>query len=256
MHFKIEDVPGNTTTTTSKSTTSILSSTSASSIQYGFTPTMVTSPKTATTTTTTTVTKTTTTVTTTTTTTTATVTTTATTTTTVTITITTTTATVTTTTTTTTGQQCHEIKDRITEATGSSSNGDVSYVPDFAIDGLISETWLDFFHSLHDLHAWFQVEFSNVMTINNLFVVMRYNCCSDFRFKDVAVYVGNEPARPEKVSRNQKCTFYEGPPSNGETLDLVCDAPTSGRYLIIQITNFEREPMMVNELYVCGYEGR
>ncbi len=85
---------------------------------------------------------------------------------------------------------------------------------------------------------------------------MRYDCCADYRFLDVGIYVGNEPAVYGELSRNRKCTFYEGPPQNAEILELECDSPISGQYLILQITNWSNEVMMVNDVSVCGWEGK
>ncbi len=124
-----------------------------------------------------------------------------------------------------------------------------------AIDGLISEQSIGFFCTKHDLYAWLQLEFSTTLTVEHLSIVMRSDCCAE-RFSNVGIYVGNQPATYGKVSRNQRCTYYEGPAQLGETVELGCDTPVSGQYVIIQIVHLYSEHMQVNEVSVCGYEGR
>ncbi len=153
-------------------------------------------------------------------------------------------------------QQCQEMKDWISGATGSSvlmSSYD-DWGAGHAIDGLISDHSVGIFHSEHDKYAWLQLDFSTPVTVKLLSIVMRYDCYADW-FNDVGIYVGNKPAIYGQVSRNGKCTYYEGPAQNGETVELACDAPVSGQYLIVQKVDWSYEPMMVNDLSVCGYEG-
>ncbi len=154
-------------------------------------------------------------------------------------------------------QQCYEIKNWIAIATASSVYwSEEDYGANLAIDGLIYEEWWGFFHSDHDIYAWLQLDFSTPVTIESLSVVMRYDCCADYRFKNIGVYVGNEPAIYGVVSRNQKCMYYEGPAQNGATVEMVCNAPVTGQFLVIQIVEWNYEALMVNEVTVCGYEGK
>ncbi len=152
-------------------------------------------------------------------------------------------------------QLCHEIKSLISVAEGSSVDSNiVDYGAHLAIDDLVSEQDVGFFKSNGDFYAWLLLDFSTTMTIEALSVVMRYDCCAD-QFNDVGIYVGNEPATYGQLSRNQKCTFYEGPAQNGEIVELTCDVPVSGKNVIIQKVDWSYERIMVNEVSVCGYEG-
>ncbi len=150
--------------------------------------------------------------------------------------------------------QCTSIE-HLAIATASSvqANAIENWGPQFALDGVISFNDWDFFHSHTEPYTWLQLDFTKIVTVESLSVVMRYDCCVDDRFRSVGVYVGNQPTVVYYLSKNEQCVYFEGPAQNGETIDLSCEAPTSGRYLTVQLT--EQNFLMVNEIYVCGYKG-
>ncbi len=156
-------------------------------------------------------------------------------------------------------ETCHKIKgSNVVVASSSSVYDDTgSYLPTNAIDNLvIYEGSNGLFRSDNEQHAWLQISFnSTTMTIESLTIITRLDCCAD-KFKNIGVYVGNDPAVKGNVSRNKKCAFYKGPaPFSGAMLKLECQMPTSGRYLVIQRIDQTSEPITTNEISLCGFEG-
>ena len=152
-------------------------------------------------------------------------------------------------------QECQNITSNIV-ATGSSVwlNKLYDCGPHLTVDGQISSTWWDFYHSGFDKYAWLQLDFGTLLTVESLSVVMRSDSCYDRDcFENVGIFVGDEPANYGQLSHNPQCALFKGPSSAGATVKLTCQEPLLGQYLIIQIIGEGHTHMMVNEVHVCGY---
>ncbi len=130
------------------------------------------------------------------------------------------------------------------------------YGPQFAVDGIITSKWYAYFHSDWEVHTWLQLDFgsTNMMTVNNLSIALGGDWGGGF-FKNVGVFIGNQESQVDKISRNEKCAFYAGPGETFAIVELQCEKPTTGRYLVVQLTGSSPEPLMLNEVTVCGHEG-
>ncbi len=130
------------------------------------------------------------------------------------------------------------------------------YGPQFTIDGIITSNWYAWFHSGWDLYAWLQLDFgpTNMITVNNLSLALRPHWGGEL-FKNVGIFIGNKESQMAKMSRNEKCAFYAGPGETNAIVELQCEKPTTGRYLVVQLTGFSPGHLMLNEVTVCGHEG-
>ena len=127
--------------------------------------------------------------------------------------------------------------------------------PSNVLDGIISQDWVNSFHSYNEVFPWLQVDFMAPMIIDSVTVAMRQDCCWD-RFAKVQVSVGYTPAVQGELSMNPPCAYFEGPALTTDDVHLPCDLEVTGRYLIIQQTDpNSNNAMNINDITVCGETG-
>ena len=130
-------------------------------------------------------------------------------------------------------------------------------MPSLALDGKISSTHLDFFHTLNtkqDPYPWFQLEFKRPSLVEYVSIKNRMTGGYGKRFANVWVTVGNYPEVAGQLSQNPECGFFKGP-SRDRALDRIeCGKAMEGKYLTIQMKTAgdSETALQLNEVYVNG----
>ncbi len=139
---------------------------------------------------------------------------------------------------------------KLSEATSSSFHSE-RYLPKFAIDGKVSTTKFDFFHSSSESHPWLQLEYNKPIEVEKVSVAIRGDHVGE-RFKNIRINVGDNPETVGQLSTNPLCALFVGPSSTGAVEEIVCVQPLIGIYVTVQRQELDNLPLEVNEITVTG----
>ncbi|XP_066271170.1 uncharacterized protein [Branchiostoma lanceolatum] len=86
-------------------------------------------------------------------------------------------------------------------------------------------------HTQNDYQPWWKVDLSRVYTVHRVSILNRGDCCGE-RLKNFTVRVGPN----EDFAQNNQCgATYTDTPTDGQTIEVYCNPPISGRYVSIQL---------------------
>ena len=136
-------------------------------------------------------------------------------------------------------------------ATSSSVYGsNEDHGPHLAIDGRISDTNKDFFHSDSERFPWLQVKLGKEKTISGVTIVNRKDS-NGWRFADIEVRAGMTEVKQlfsgSRIEINPVCGTFEGPGKDGETYTITCKTPIKTKYVTVQIVPNVEFPKTVPE---------
>ena len=109
------------------------------------------------------------------------------------------------------------------------------YGPEKAIDGLISENNVNFFHSNKEDNPWLELSIPEDYFIG-LKIVTRFDCCAE-RLRDLEIRAGNSPVPSGSIGRltvNTKVATFDGPAVEGQTYRINFDRRILAKYVTIQ----------------------
>jgi hypothetical protein len=135
------------------------------------------------------------------------------------------------------------------------ANGGKNYRPIYAIDGLVASGSKRFYQSKKEVQPWFQLEFVEAKAVIGVIFTNRKDCCGE-RFKNVAVHVGDHPAKAGALVTNPECAIFVGPSATGRIEHIYCTKPLMGRYLQIQMRDSSPSHLQINEIEVIYSEGK
>ncbi|XP_067660922.1 uncharacterized protein [Haliotis asinina] len=120
-------------------------------------------------------------------------------------------------------------KPATTSSTWQSFNGSL------ATDGNTDGKWRSsscFATNLRDKEPWWMVDLEQVITIDEVIIYNREDCCGErLRRLTVTVYTEN----PDVISNAEGtlCATFKGPADDGDVVKLRCEGDVSGRYVRI-----------------------
>jgi hypothetical protein len=122
--------------------------------------------------------------------------------------------------------------------------------PHLAIDGRISDTDNDFFHSESERYPWFQVKLESEKTISSVTIVNRKDS-NGWRLADIEVRAGMTEVKHlfhnARIEVNPVCGTFEGPGEDGKTYSITCKTPVKAKYVTVQIVPNVEFPKTVPE---------
>ncbi len=121
--------------------------------------------------------------------------------------------------------------------------------PHRATDGWISKQAAWTYETEAIKQPWFQVEFAKPLEVIRVVVFKRMDQLDETHiFKDIGVFVGDEPAVGGKLSSNPRCTNVS---ESSSIFVFGCDdGPLTGKYLIIQKMTSRLEQLAFGEVIV------
>jgi hypothetical protein len=127
--------------------------------------------------------------------------------------------------------------------------GSIIYGPNYAIDGLVAFGNSKFYHSTFEVHPWLQLEFVEPKVVLGVIFTNRKDNVGE-RFKNVAVHVGDQPAKAGALITNPTCAIFVGPSATGRIEYIQCTNPLRGRYLQVQMRDSSASYLQINEIKV------
>ncbi|XP_019616806.1 PREDICTED: fucolectin-4-like [Branchiostoma belcheri] len=108
------------------------------------------------------------------------------------------------------------------------------YPAERAVDGNTGTTMYllnECTHTHWEYEPWWKVDLGDTYVISHVTVINRGDCCGE-RLRNFMVRVGPY----EDFLENTPCgDIYSETPSNGETIDVRCEEPISGRWVSVQL---------------------
>ena len=125
--------------------------------------------------------------------------------------------------------------------------------PKYAIDGLLSHTATQFFHSRLEDNPWLQLSFSQTTILTGVVITNRMDGHGE-RLKDVFVRAGLHPLDRSFrgiIKINDKCGMFEGPGETGKQHTINCSSPITAKYITLQIVANDAR-LQINELDILS----
>ena len=171
----------------------------------------------------------------------------------------TTTETTTTTTTTTTAvEKCFDtVQSNQIESVEASSiyqGRTLDYGPKFAVDGHVSKTITEFFHSQEERRPWLQLTFTTPFIVTGVEITNRASGspATYESLKNLEVRIGSKAlTKSGEVSTNPLCGIFKGPSTSLAVEQVPCQAPLKGKYLSVQFQDEQADRSMnINEISI------
>jgi hypothetical protein len=108
---------------------------------------------------------------------------------------------------------------------------------------------LGFYHSKAEVQPWLQLEFVEPKVVVGVIFTNRKDNSGE-RFKNVAVHVGDQPAKAGALVTNPTCAIFVGPSATGRIEYIYCTKPLRGRYLQVQMRDSSASYLQINEIQV------
>jgi hypothetical protein len=121
--------------------------------------------------------------------------------------------------------------------------------PNYAIDGLVLSGGTLIYHSDEEVLPWFQLDFVEPIVVTGAIITNRCDSSGE-RFKNVAIYVGDQPAVIGALSTNPECAKFVGPSDNCNIDKMICTEPLVGHTLQVQIWDDSNSYLQINEIEV------
>ena len=127
----------------------------------------------------------------------------------------------------------------IETATSSSvaSNDLANHAPEFAVDGLISNTQYGFFMTDRLKYSWLDLHLATPKRLIGIKITSRTDMYID-GIRKMEIRAGMDPASGTMalLTHNEKVGYYEGPAAQGETFTIMFDKTVLAKYVSIQMT--------------------
>ena len=130
----------------------------------------------------------------------------------------------------------------------------IKFGPQFAIDGKLSESSGNFYHSDEERQPWLQLTFTSPFSVTGVTITNRashYPVASE-RLRNLDVRVGSKAlTKSGEVSTNPLCGFFKGPSTSLATEEIPCNTPLTGKYLSVQLHDEQVARVLhINEITV------
>ena len=125
--------------------------------------------------------------------------------------------------------------------------------PKYAIDGLLSHTSTQFFHSRLEDNPWLQLSFSQTTMLTGIVITNRMDGHGE-RLKGVIVRAGLHPLDRSLrgiINVNYICGVFEGPGETGKLHTINCSSPITAKYVTLQIVGKDAR-LQINELDILS----
>ena len=137
------------------------------------------------------------------------------------------------------------------EVTSSSvfENDTKRWGPDFVLDGVISHSVKNIFHSELEDYPWLQWHLPRQVKVLGITLTTRSDCCGE-RLQDVEIRAGKnsvENSFKGRIKVNELCQNFAGPGETDKEHTIICDKPISAEYVTIQILD-DRAILALNEI--------
>ena len=133
------------------------------------------------------------------------------------------------------------------------SDNAAKWGPKYAIDGLLSHTSTQFFHSRPEDNPWLQLSFSQTTILTGVVITNRLDGHGE-RLKDVIVRAGLRPLDRSFrgiIKINDKCGMFEGPGETDKLHTINCSSPITAKYVTVQSVGNDAI-LQINELDILS----
>ena len=111
------------------------------------------------------------------------------------------------------------------------------------------------FESKQEKYPWLELDFGSQtrLIVEEVVIINKFDGFGN-RLRNAVVTVGNLPAKiGQNNTENPLCANFVGPARNGEVINLKCQEPLEGRYVLLQINSPGKVTTLhINELKACG----
>ena len=125
-----------------------------------------------------------------------------------------------------------------------------AYTATYAIDGKISKTGVDFFHSKKEDYPWLQLEIPE-RYVSGVEIAPRYDCCGH-KVRNIEIRAGLISV-PDgfkgKLTNNPSVAHFAGPFTTGKNITINFDRKVLAKYITLQ-SKGQSTTLEVNEVTV------
>ena len=121
--------------------------------------------------------------------------------------------------------------------------------PQFVLDGVISRTVKEVFHSELEDYPWLQWHLPRQVNMLGITLTTRSDCCGE-RLRDVQIRAGKNSIDKNvkgPLNINEVCGVFSGPGETGRQHTITCNKPIAAEYVTIQILD-DRAILALNEI--------
>ena len=148
---------------------------------------------------------------------------------------------------------CDFLFSDISNVTSSSIHGNnvEKWGPQLVIDGILSHSDKNFFHSELEDYPWLQWRLPRRIKMSGITLKNRINCCGN-HLRDVEIRAGMHSVERDfkgRITKNKVCGKFEGPGEYGGEYTINCDKEMLVDYITVQILD-DNAILSINDIRI------